>query len=30
MAMCGVSLKDRVPSAELRERMFVELVSDWC
>ena len=26
--MCGVSLKDRVPSAELRERMGIESVSD--
>ena len=26
--MCGVSLKDRVPSVELRERMGIELVSD--
>lgn len=26
--MCGVSLRDRVPSAELRERMGIESVSD--
>ena len=26
--MCGVSLTDRVPSAELRERMGIESVSD--
>ena len=26
--MCGVSLRDRVPSVELRERMRIELVSD--
>ena len=26
--MCGVSPRDRVPSAELRERMKIELVSD--
>ena len=26
--MCGVSLKDRVPSAEVRERMKIESVSD--
>ena len=26
--ICGVSLRDRVPSEELRERMGIELVSD--
>ena len=26
--VCGVSRRDRVPSAELRERMGIELVSD--
>ena len=26
--LCGVSLRDRVPSAELRERMGIESVSD--
>ena len=26
--MCGVSLRDRLPSAELRERMGIESVSD--
>ena len=26
--MCGISLRDRVPSAELRERMGIESVSD--
>ena len=26
--MCGASLRDRLPSAEIRERMGIELVCD--